>query len=439
MTRTLRCLLATFWLLTASLCWGSTEFALHRFSTGVMNDGKEPTSTLMRDSLGNFYGTTCCGGTNGDGTVFELSPPFSGTVWTYSILHQFSNSDGIFPDSPLLLDSSGNLYGTAANGGANNGGTIFELTPVGSAWTFSVLYSFCPGHNFCNGSSDGNEPTDRLAMDASGSIYGTTEFGGAHGEGTVWKASLIGGTWTENVLVSWSDANTLPTGVILDSTGSYLYGANAGSGNTSCIGWFFGGCGAVWRLRLSDSTPSFPYYFKGVANLDGSTPRGDLIFDSSGNLYGTTLTGGTGSCVDSNGKTIGCGTVFRLSPTSPTGTSWTETVLYNFTGNSIGDGRFPTSELVIDSSGDLYGTTSSYLYPLGSYGNGAVFKLTPPSPPTGTWSESTLHAFQGGNDGSRPPAGLVLDSGRLYGVTLLGGSTTACTGQGCGTVFEVIP
>ncbi len=160
---------------------------------------------------------------------------------------------------------------------------------------------------------------------------------------------------------------------------------------------------------------------------DGSSPQGALVADAAGNFYGTTFYGGTGGCRDNNGKLIGCGTVYEMSPPASPATQWTQTVIFNFSG----EGVYPRGSLVFDSVGDLYGVTTQG----GDSGNGIVFELLPPSQTGGNWTETTLYNFGGGSDGGNPQAGLIIDqSGNLYGTALGNGG---CGVGGCGVVFEV--
>ena len=246
------------------------------------SDGSEPFAGLIADSSGNLYGTTQSGGASGGhGVVFKLSP--SGTE---TVLHTFTGgSDGGIPRAGLIADTGGNLYGTTAGGGASNAGTVFKLSPSG---TETVLYSFT--------GSDGSGPFAGLIADSSGNLYGTTQSGGASGgHGVVFKLSPGG---TETVLYSFtggSDGGTPRAGLIADSSGN-LYGTTQ-FGGPGCGGV---GCGVVFKLSPS-GTETVLYSFTGS---DGSGPFPGLIADSSGNLYGTTLSGGASG---------GHGVVFKLT------------------------------------------------------------------------------------------------------------------------------
>ncbi len=370
-----------------------TMTALHAF--GGSGDGQYPSAGLIMDSSGNFYGTTSQGGANGYGTVFELVN--SSGSYSEKVLYSFtdSNGDGVNPEAALSMDSSGNLYGTTWGGGANSAGTVFELVNSSGTYTEQVLHSF----NYYS-NSDGAYPNAGLIMDSSGNLYGTTVQGGANYAGTVFELVNSSGTYTEQVLYSFTNSNgdgAAPSaGVIMDSSGN-LYGTTSSGGANSV--------GIMFELVNSSGTyteqvlNSFSY-----SNGNGAYPRGGLIMDSSGDLYGTTSSGGAN----------GYGTVFELVNSSGT---YSEKVLYNFT-NSNGDGAAPSAGVIMDSSGNLYGTTSSG----GANSQGTAFELVNSS---GSYSESLLYSFGSSCSagGLNPFEGLVMDSsGNLYGTTAGGGA-----------------
>ncbi|MGH6839303.1 MAG: choice-of-anchor tandem repeat GloVer-containing protein [Methylocella sp.] len=389
---------AAFWAMFPAAAGGGAlaapvETVLHSFTFG---DGADPEAGVIADSNGNVYGTTFAGGASDAGVVFKLSPG-----GTYTVLHSFSRgSDGRFPLAGLVADSSGNLYGTTDEGGGSGCGgvgcgVVFKLSPDG---TETVLHPF-------TGGSDGANPLAGLIADSSGNLYGTTAFGGASGNGVVFKLSPSG---TETVLHAFSgfpsDGGTPEGGLIADSSGN-LYGTTAIGGAS--------GNGVVFKLSAS-GTETVLYSFKGGS--DGGTPVAGLIADSGGNLYGTTFAGGASNS----------GVVFKLSP------SGTETVLHSFSA-APSDGTNPRSGLIADSSGNLFGTTQEggALGGVCPSGCGMVFKVTP----SGT--ETVLYAFTGGSDGANPLAGLIADSiGNLYGTASRGGGS-GCPSTGCGTVFKL--
>ena len=283
-----------------------TETVLHSFDK--QGDGANPYGSLIFDAAGNLYGTTFSGGLNGNGgTVFQLSPGKNGQ-WTETVLHSFTDrTDGSGPFANLIFDAVGNLYGTTFSGGLNgNGGTVFQLSPgKNGQWTETVLHSFGKGN-------DGAGPLAGLIFDAAGNLYSTTEYGGAHNYGTIFELSPgTNGTWTETVLYSFNDNGQdgyYPyAGLIFDAAGN-LYGTTVyggASGTTGCNGR---GCGTIFELTpgaRGTSTEKVLYSFCSASGCtDGFFPYGGLIFDTAGNLYGTTYFGGTD----------GYGTVFEFTP-----------------------------------------------------------------------------------------------------------------------------
>jgi uncharacterized repeat protein (TIGR03803 family) len=399
------------------------------------DDGENPQAGLIMDSAGNLYGTTEYGGAGHDGTVFKLDP--SGK---YTVLYSFTGTsdDGANPVAALIMDSAGNLYGTTLDGGApcyspgpeSGCGTVFKLDPSGKE---TVLY------HFTGANGDGANPAAGLIMDSAGNLYGTTEYGGssscsrflAVGCGTVFKLDSSG---KEALLYSFTGMNgdgaNPAAGLIMDSAGN-LYG-------TTLVGGLAGG-GTVFKLDPSRHETVF-YSFT-LTNGDGANPTAGLIMDRAGNFYGTTGLGGlTGNCPPSLNfyyssvpTPAGCGTVFKLDP------SGKETVLYSFTGTN-GDGANPAGGVIMDSAGNLYGTTAGG----GSAGGGTVFKLEP------SGNKAVLYSFTGftNGDGANPAAGLIMDSaGNLYGTTAIGGTSVNCPPPfeypvpiiGCGTVFKLDP
>jgi len=346
---------------------------------------QNPQGSLTFDAAGNLYGTTDFGGS----TACSSFGPGCGVVWKLApngrliILHQFTGgADGAFPDAGVIFDAAGNLYGTTFAGGdvtacpSHGGcGVVFKLAPnPDGTWTESVLHTFA-------GAPDGAVPEAGLILDATGNLYGTTFVGG--------------------------DPTACPS-----------------------FPGFPVGCGIVFELKPNPGgtwTESVLHVF---TDADGANPFAGLIFDSAGNLYGTTRDGGASTACPG-----GCGVVFKLAPNSD-GT-WTESVIHSFTGT---DGNTPFAGLTLDTTGDLYGTT---LYGGSSSqcgsGCGVVYRLAPN--PDGTWTESVLHTFAGGADGTLPN-GLTFDAaGNLYGTTWGGGRHTTASGcfEGCGTVFKLTP
>jgi len=406
------------WLMVVTPALAATkEKVLYNFCKAQLcPDGSNPVSSLVFDAAGNLYGTAIYGGNSncvhGCGTVFELGR--MNGKWVYKVLHHFENNgkDGYYPAGNLIFDAAGNLYGTTAQGGTSQARTVFELMPAkGGKWKEKIL------HSFEGGASDGSEPLASVAFDANGSLYGTTFYGGAYGDGTLFRlAPSKNGNWTEKVLHNFDfngqDGFSSRAGLVFDKSGN-LYGTTVLGGT--------GGNGTVFeetRGKNGSWTESVLYSFTGGA--DGSLAVAGLTIDKTGNLYGTALAGGAG----------GDGNVFTLAPGKNGG--WTFTTILGFDNE---DGESPDGVLIFDTAGNLYGTTSGggaydsdCTYP----GCGTVFKLTPGS--GGTWTETVLHSFNSnGVDGYSPEAGLIMDaSGNLYGTTNAGGA------YGYGTVFEVV-
>jgi uncharacterized repeat protein (TIGR03803 family) len=339
------------------------------------------------------------------------------TLGKEHVLHSFNGRDGSFPVG-VILDAAGNLYGTTTFGsrdseschsGSDGCGTVFKLSPGNDGkWTRTVLYSFNS-----NG-KQGSNPYAGLVMDAAGNLYGTTWLGGnvdicGSGCGTVFRLSLAAnGKWSETVLHSFhgKDGANPYAGVIFDTAGN-LYGTTWMGGSESCD------CGAVYKLSPGASgkwTETVLHSFNGK---DGANPYAGLVFDTAGNLYGTT-----------SSTTNGESTVFKL--THGANGKWTQAVAHTFNGK---DGESLYAGVVVDAEGNLFGAAAGG----GAYGDGIVFKLTPGA--NGKWRETVLHDFNG-KDGARPQAVVALDAtGNLYGTTFSGGNSKSCIG--CGTVFKL--
>ena len=354
-----------FELIPGSGMW--TEKILHNFQRNGQ-DGQEPSNTyLIFDAAGNLYGTTPVGGTSldcptndagtsGCGTLFELVHKSTG--WgIVKILHSFDGTnkgiDGIYPAGTLLFDSAGRIYGTTENGGTSSIGPLgiayrMSPAPVGE-WIF---------HNFPHGSTDGKAPSGGLVADGSDNLYGVANGGGKYGSGAIYEFVFTGNTWVEKVIYSFgAEANdaTNPSGTLVFDGHGNLYGvADGGAYNKGAVFELSAGTGGAWSEKVLHS-------FDGT---DGTSLNGNLLRDSSGNLYGTAQFGGLAQC---NG---GCGLVFELSPQS--GGVWTEKTVYSFVNNGA-DGIYPWSGLTADSSGNLYGVTQNG----GTYGNGTVYEITP--------------------------------------------------------------
>jgi uncharacterized repeat protein (TIGR03803 family) len=371
--------------------------------------GANPSAGVTVDRGGNLYGTTQSGNM-GNGVVFQSK--HTGSSWVFNPLYEFQGGDdGMAPIAGVIFGLDGSLYGTTIMGGGSgcNGfgcGTVFSLRPPPTAcktslcpWNETVIHRF-------SGASDGAGPYSGVIFDGAGNLYGTTSGGGLTcglvGCGVVYEISPSQGTWTETVLYSFTggaDGEGPEAGVVFDSSGS-LYGTTTFSDTGNGTAFQLAPSGSGWTKKILHS-------FGGVN--DGIQPMGGLIFDQSGNLYGTTSRGGT-----SYG-----GAVFGLTPSNG---GWAYAVLYSLYGC---DGCGPHAGLVMDSAGNLYGTAPEE----GAYNHGSVFKLTPSS---GGWTFASLHDFKGGSDGDLPIGGLVFDAdGNLYGTTSGGGA------YGYGVVFEI--
>ena len=398
--------MAMFFIATSAAA--QRESFLHSFNNNGI-DGTQPRAGLVMDTAGNLYGTTSTGGTGGIGTVFELSPK-TGGGWSYKVIHNFANNgkDGNYPNGTLIIDSSGNLYGTTRQGGFAGLGAVFEMSPMtAGGWTERVIYAF-RSQGF-----DALFPFDGLIMDSAGNLYGTTHGGGASSMGAVFELSpSSSGAWTEKVLFSFSGTNGMnpECALVFDSMGN-LYGTTELGGAN--------GFGTVFELSFSSGVWS-ETVLHSLANdgTDPVYPFAGLAIDSAGNLYGTGV----------EGAAQGGGAVFELSPGSG---GWTYSIIHTFNFNGNHDGINSEGSLIVDSAGNLYGTTNQ-----GGTGTctafacGTAYEL---SPSGGSWTETILHNFNG-SGGENPVAGLVRDaSGNLYGTTLIGGAFAE------GMVFEIKP
>ena len=392
--------LACFYLLLLCLtcpAWAQTYTIIHNF---VGPDGSVPSASLTIDSSGNLYGTTAGGGSYDSGTVFRMT--LHDQVWSFTKLFSFNfDISGRSPSSPLIFGPDGALYGTTQFGGPGTAGVVFKLQPsptgCGSTscpWKAKVLAAFDGTHG------TPNAPSGNISFDAAGNLYGTTVSGGNYddclptdeGCGTVYRL-VKAANWAVDTMYQFTGAaaGSKPEGgVIFDQVGN-LYG-NALENN------FEGGGGDIFQLSPSGSGWSFNLLFQ-FQCTNACWPYSGLIFDQSGNLFGATSSGSTGG-----------GTVFQLSPA---GESWNFNLLYSFTGSTG-----PYSSLLMDQAGNLYGTT----FRDGAHNCGSAFKLTKNN---GNYAYTDLHDFTcNGSDGKHPVGGLVMDShGNLYGTTQEGGST----------------
>jgi uncharacterized repeat protein (TIGR03803 family) len=365
-------------------------------------------STLIQGTDGNLYGTASEGGDyglceGGCGTVFKLTPQGKVTV-----LHKFLGTDGAEPEGGLVQGKDKNFHGTTSTG-QNAFGAVFKIDAVGK---LTIIHSFSD--------SDGAFPFGSLVQARDGNFYGTTYEGGTKYYGTVFRITPKGKLTTLYKFCqnggTCIDGAMPVAGLLLAADGNF-YGTTLHGGSDACSL----GCGTIFRItRLGKLTTIYTFCSQ-TGCTDGNSPEGSLIQDKNGNLYGTTLAGGTGTCVTFGG---GCGTLFKISPSGKL------TTLYNFGGS---DGAFPTGEL-LESGGSFYGVTYAGGSNTCSAGCGTVFVMT------GLGRLTTVHRFKG-RDGISPDGGLLrAKNGRFYGTTADGGTGGRCdpNRQGCGTVFSFL-
>ncbi len=349
------------------------------------SDGGYPTAGLVRDATGNLYGTAFEGGSSGYGVVFKVDTSGSETV-----LHSFTGgtTDGEYPYASLLMDANGNLYGTAAGGGSSGYGVVFKVDTSGNE---TLLYSFA------GGTTDGCYTHNGLIEDKSGNLYGLTDLCGSSNNGTIFKLNKKG---TETVLHSFAGGATdgaypFYTTLLMDRSG-VLYGVTEYGGSA--------GYGVVYKLSKKGEVTLLHSFAGGTT--DGCDAVGTPVMDKNGNVYGITEHCG------SSGK----GVVYKLSRKNEL------TLLHSFTG-SAKDGAYPFSGLILDTKGNLYGESAAG----GSSAYGVVYRLSKKHTLT------LLHSFVG-SDGEYPGGGLLPSAnGDLYGTAEQGGS------GGYGTVLSLTP
>jgi uncharacterized repeat protein (TIGR03803 family) len=313
------------------------ETVVHEFTGGT--DGAYPQGGLVRDTGGNFFGTTTAGGVSNNGTVFGFT-----AAGKEGLLYSFAGgTDGAVPQAGLTLDAAGNLYGTTSAGGLYGNGTVFKIArpAKGGKWIETVLYNFGTG-------TDGSIPVASVAFDKSGNLYGSTSAGGTYALGTIFQLVPSGSTWTENILHNFQDADdgAVPYGGLISDASGNFYGSatEGGTGGGGTIFELTSDAG-VWTFNVIYSNPGW--------GISGSFRN--LILDASGNLYGTTHCDGANDA----------GTVYKLSPASG---SWTYTSLYVFTGGT--DGLYSYSNPVLEGN-HVIGTTKLG----GENGSGVVWAI----------------------------------------------------------------
>jgi uncharacterized repeat protein (TIGR03803 family) len=375
----------------AATAQGAGDSILHSFS-GLSDEGITPIAPLVLDSSGYLYGTTQNSGAYSAGTVFKVRTNGTG----FLVLHGFPSAfpEGYGPAAGLILDGAGTLYGTTQFGGTSNLGTIFKIGTDGNG--FATVY------NFSGGLSDGSTPLSSLVLDSSGYLYGTTQLGGASGSGVVFKVATNGLGFA--ILHSFdgvpTDGSVPVAGLVLDSNG-WLYGTTPQGGTNDF--------GTVFKIKTNGLGYASFYSFTG-GTADGGLPSAALILGPGSMLYGTTEQGGSSSS----------GTVFAI------GTDGSNFATLANLGATFSDAANPMASLALDYSGTLFGTSTAG----GDFGLGAVFKVR-----TGGGGYAVVHSFAGGTaDGSLPYAAVIVDpGGNLYGTTTSGGAF----GSGLGVVFAM--
>lgn len=409
------------WLVPVHSASAYTEQILHSFCHAAgCADGRNPPGGLLRDSAGNLYGTAYKGGKYDNGVIFKLVPNSDGSKYTDHILHNFcakaNCADGALPNGDLIMDVEGSLYGTTQSGGASNSGVIYRLSPKATGWKYTIWHSFCQGN--C---PDGSMPLSGLAYrgqlagalwDKKTPLFGTTDEGGLgsqYGNGVLYELGID--PLLIYIVVHKFNTSSDPQPVAVDGSGN-LFG-------TTDFGGKFGG-GLMYKFApQGDGTWKETVLHNFCAEtdcIDGDTPEGRLTLDSKGNIFGVTLYGG--NCFSD----VGCGIAFE----KPAGASYR--VIYNFCSiGSCSDGKNPLDGLALDASGNLFGTTGGG----GPADEGIAFALTP----SGT--ETVLYSFCPGGgscpDGSEPYAVTLDAQGNLFGTTYFGGE------HNDGTVFELKP
>jgi uncharacterized repeat protein (TIGR03803 family) len=401
------------------------------YSFGATGDAAGPAFGVVADASGALYGTTIFGGTKkaADGTVFKLTPRGSG--YTETVLYSFGGGrDGDGPFGGLAMDGQGAFYGVTLMGGnggciAGSCGLVFKLTPrkSGSGYVESTLYRFA-------NSGDANQPVGTPVLDTSGDVYGATQFGGLANKGAVFKLTPDPKTasgYSERVIYSLPGGagGYLPqSGLAIDKHGA-LYGEAQYGGNLSACS---GGCGVIFKLILSGSTYAAKIIHTFGARPDGQQPMAAVTVDNAtGKVFGTTEYGGTFY-----------GTAFELTPS---GSSYTEKILHDFGRRRT---QLDTGPLLLAQHGDLYGAVNQGGGGCGTVGCGSVFELIKSG---SDYSYKLLLNFHNALNGAEPESTTLITGagGALYGTTRSGGVETGCAdggpggALGCGVAFKLFP
>ena len=407
---TFSAIMAALWLTTAMAAPAQTFNSLASFNGA---DGENPQyGFLVQGTDGNYYGTTSTGGANSYGAVFKVTPSGELSLF-YSFCSEANCTDGANPYAGLVLATDGNFYGTTSSYATNNAGTIFKITPVG---TLTTIYSFCAKAN-C---TDGSTPYAGLIQGADGNLYGTTYYGGANGDGAVFKVTTKGKLTTLYSFCAKANCadGESPNAGLVQATDGNLYGTT-----------LFGGAnseGTVFRITTTGKLTTL-YDFCPEDSCadggDGASPLAGLVQATDGNLYGTTEQGGANAS----------GTVFKIT------TAGKETVLYSFCAiANCADGYYPYAGLIQGTDGNLYGTTyegGANTSTCAGYSCGTVFKITTAGALT------TLYDFCSKTDctdGAWPEGNLLqATNGTFYGITFQGGDSSCNSPDGCGTVYSL--
>ena len=331
---------------------GGKEIILYEFKGQANGDGASPHGRLAFDGNGNIFGTTQGGGTNGTGTVFELSP-IRGGGWTEKVIYNFSagGADGSIPSAGMTIAPDGTMYSTTPDGGAFGAGVIFSLKKTSKGWKQTVIHSL-------NYPAEGGFPYEGLLRDTAGNLYGVAPSGGSGQQGVVYRMSHTKKGWVYTELYSFTGQNGDGSGLywidlISDASGN-IYGATSFGGTN--------GTGTVWELVYSKTKKTYSenilYEFGVSGGGDGNNPYGGLAMDTKGNLYGTALNGGAS----------GLGAFYKLTKH---GKNWKESILHSFAGGN--DGNQPSGNPYLDAKGRLFGMTQTG----GTSNQGVVYRITP--------------------------------------------------------------
>jgi uncharacterized repeat protein (TIGR03803 family) len=374
------------------------------------SDGASPGARMTLGSDGTFYGTTTTGGVHGAGIIFSLSPAgnLTDSYDFQGVVDRDGQKDYDLAPNELTSGPQNFLFGTTQRGGTNRNGTLFEMPPSGQAmdvYVFSAEVTNVSG-NVSGSNPDGMSPTGALVEGTNGIFYGTTQYGGANGTGTIFQITH-NGTFTSVYSFSGFDLSFIansdgatPNSLTLGTDGNFYGTTQAGGAN---------GSGAFFQFTTDGVLT--PLYSFGATTNDAAWPQAALVQGPNGNFYGTSEIGGSAS--------PGSGTIFEVTP------SGTENVLYSFSGGN--DGGLPNTALALGSDGNFYGTTSG----AGVNYNGTLFKITPAGAFSSVYSFAAMNANAENAIGANPSAALVQGrDGNLYGSCAAGGANAA------GTIFR---